>query len=128
MGVFQLTYGLVMGSCFRSGDAFDAFRQSIRGSDKNKASAALKRKFVAVLLKAKIDAGGTGKTIYDDVAVQLLNYISAGNFPSNFDENWFKSLIDTTSKKLRATYNDRHLARSEIDRLAALPREDIPSI
>jgi hypothetical protein len=127
-GVFQLCYGLVMGSCSRSGDPFDTFRMQIRASAEKKTAAAKKRKFVAVLLKAKLDAGGTGKTIYEDVADQVLNYIATANLPPNFDEKWFRSLIDPTSKKLRATYNDRHLARAEIEVLAALPRGDIPSI
>jgi hypothetical protein len=127
-GAFQLSYGLVMGSCFRSGDAFDAFRMSIRASAENRAATELKRKFVAVLLKAKLDAGGTGKTIYDDVADQVLNYIKERNFPRNFDEKWFRSLLDPTLKKLRATYNDRHLGKKKIEVLAALPRGDIPSI
>jgi hypothetical protein len=29
-GAFQLSYGLVMGSCFRSGDAFEEYRKSVR--------------------------------------------------------------------------------------------------
>jgi hypothetical protein len=127
-GVFQLAYGHVMGSCFRSGDAFDAFRMSIRASARNQAATELKRKFVAVLLKQKLDDGGTGKTIYDDVAVQLNNYIAAGNFNPDFDEKWFRSLLDPALKKLRTTYNDRHLSKKEIEALAALPQQDIPSI
>jgi hypothetical protein len=127
-GVFQLCYGLVMGSCSRSGDPFDSFRMQTRASAENMAAAAQKRKFVAVLLKTKLDAGGTGKTIYEDVADQVLNYITTGNLSPNFDAKWFRSLIHPASKKLRATYNGRHLARAEIEVLAALPRGDIPSI
>jgi hypothetical protein len=125
-GTFR--YGLVMGSCFRSGDAFDALRMSIRASAENQAATAAKRNFGAVLLKDKLDVGGTGKTIYYDVAVQLSNYIEEGSFPKDFDEKWFRSLLHPESRKLRATYDDRHLSKAQIEALSATPRGDIPSI
>jgi len=126
-GSFQLSYGLAMASCFRSADAFDAYRKAIRASLEKQVASALKRKFVAVLLKAKLDAGGTGKTIYRDVAVQISDFIKAADF-TNFDQEWFKSLLDPTKGILRPTYNERHLLKPEIEALAALPRDDIPSI
>jgi hypothetical protein len=133
-GSFQLSYGLAMASSFRSADAFDAYRKSIRAAVTKQPEAARRRQFVAVLLKAKMDSGGTGKTIYDDVAKQIGELIEARKFTPPFDDKWFRQFIvsrrgteDKSQWKLRATYNQRHLGWEEIEDLAALPRDGIPS-
>jgi hypothetical protein len=120
-----------MASCFRERDGFDNLRKSIHATVTKQSGANLKRKFVAGLLKAKLDAGGVGKTVYDDVARQIAEFIKGNIFPPNFDKKWFKRLVDLSdesSPKLRHTYRWRHLGRQEIEKLAALPRENLPSI
>ena len=130
-GVFQLSYGYLAASCFREGDAFDNLRMSISASNKKTKYSLPKRKFVAGLLKTEMDAGGTGKTIYHDVAKRISTFIAAKQFPEKFGEEWFVQLLDPKSgnfPRLRATYNERHLGEAEIRALAALHHDDIPSI
>jgi hypothetical protein len=132
-GAFQLSYGLVMASWIREGDGLHKLQRAFAAGLARRPGAKRKACFVAKLTVSWLDAGRRRKSAENEAAEAIAKLIARGEFPPQFEREWFEGLLAKHTKgnersRLAPAYTSKQISLDSLRRLAALPRDDIPTI
>jgi hypothetical protein len=120
LSMFYYYYGFVMSSYFARGSDLSQ-AENAQQAGKIVARTA-KKKWVAIQLKALLDAGWKKLAAQQEIELRIKKIIRKGDFPEGYDKSWFEDMLRTKLNKrkelLKSTYGNN---LGDIDGLTADP-------